>query len=60
MTITVIARDATGKKSTWHWDHPGVPTVDDDLVEMVRTEVAEEIKKDGTTFAGAVLALVPK
>jgi hypothetical protein len=59
MTITVIARDAEGKKSTWHWWPQEPVAVDVDLVEMARSEVSAQIADETKTPARCVLALIP-
>lgn len=58
MTITVIARDAAGKKSTWHWSEPAAPTTEDDLINMARNEVWDQINTDQKEPPLVVLALI--
>lgn len=58
MTITVIARDAAGKKSTWYCEAPASPSIEDDLIGMVREDVAKSIHDETKSKARCVLALI--
>lgn len=58
MTISVIARDAAGKKSTWYCEPPAALSLEDDLIEMVREDVAKSIHDETKSKARCVLALV--
>lgn len=59
MTITVIARDATGRKSTWHFAVPAELEPIAPGFELARNEVALQIAEDTKQPARVVLALVP-
>lgn len=58
-SITVIARDARGGKSTWHYTPAAELSLEEHL-QAAREQVITAVAQESKAAPWAVLALVPK